>query len=195
MTRDLGLRRLTRHAFVGLLLLAALQLPQPLPPVEAAPGTIDPREIALTPADLVPGFAVDPATTRMSPLPDSAGVIFRVDMKRQPTPQALSEGLIMVQQMIVRIDADVPPEMMLAVVRDELVESVGMAPTSDGPNDGGTVSLKRTDGEVTLYSVGFVKGQMVIFTTWGGSATVTTFPKLIELAGISSARLDAVLAQ
>ena len=68
-----------------------------------------------------------------------------------------------------------------------------MSPTSDGPNDGGTVSLKRTDGQVTMYAVGFVKEPMVIFTIWAGLAEVTTFPKLIELAGVSSARLDAVL--
>ena len=56
-------------------------------------------------------------------------------------------------------------------------------------------SLKRTDGDVILYSIGFVKEQMVIFTTSGGLGSVTTLPKLRELAGISSSRLDASLAQ
>jgi hypothetical protein len=36
---------------------------------------------------------------------------------------------------------------------------------------------------------------MVIFTTTGGMAQVTTFPKLVQLAGITSARLDASLAR
>jgi hypothetical protein len=190
-----GLYRLAWHAAVGVLLLAALLLPLATPTAHAAPRAIDPREIALTPADLPAGFVVDPATTGVSPLPDSAGVMYRVDMKRPRTAETMADGPIIVQQTIVRLDADVPAEQMLTAVRDELIQGVQMTPTSDGPNDGGTVSLKRTDGQVTMYAVGFVKGPMVIYTVWGGAAEVTTFPKLIELAGISSARLDDALSR
>jgi len=195
MTHLIGLRRLTGHVFVGLLLLMALTLPCPLPPVEAAARTVDPREIALTPSDLPAGFAVDPGATGVSILPDSAGVVYRVDMKRPPTAQAVLEGPIVVQQIVVRLDSSVSATEMLASVRDEIVRDAGMSPTTDGPNDGGTVSLKRQDGDVTLYSVGFAKDQMVIFTTTGGLTSVTTFPKLVELAGISSSRLDTALAR
>ena len=66
---------------------------------------------------------------------------------------------------------------------DEIVRDAGLTPSNDGPNDGGTVTLKKQDGDVTLYSVGFAKDQMVIFTTTGGLSSVTTFPKLVELAG------------
>ena len=68
------------------------------------------------------------------------------------------------------MDADVPGEVMLAAIRDDLISKVEMSPTTDGPNDGGTISLKRTDGELTMYAVGFVKGPMVIVTLWGGAA-------------------------
>ena len=190
----IGLRRRTGHVFIGLLLLMALTLPVLLPGVEAASRAVDPREIALSPTDLPAGFAVDPGTTGVSILPDSVGVVYRVDMKREATAQAVLDGPIVVQQIIVRLDSSVTASEMLASVRDEIVQEAGMSPTKDGPNDGGTVSLKRQDGDVTLYSVGFAKDQMVIFTTTGGLDTVTTFPKLVELAGISSAKLDAALS-
>lgn len=188
-----GLYRLAWHALVGVLLLAALLLPLAMPTAHAAPRAIDPREIALTPADLPTGFKVDPATNGVSLLPASVGVMYRVDMQRTRTPEALRDGPVMVQQMIVRIDGDMPAGQALAEVRDDLVTEVEMTSTSDGPNDGGTISLKRTGGDYTMYSIGYVKGPMVIVTSWGGSADVTTFPKLIELAGITSARLDAAL--
>lgn len=160
----------------------------------AEQGPLDPREIALTPADLPDGFVVDPATSGIGLLPDSAGVTYRVDMKREASAQALLEGPIIVQQIVVRVDAPIPAEDVLAAARDELIVNAGFGPTSQGPNDGGTISLERTDGDVTLYSVGFVKENFVIVTTWGGLADVTTFPKLLELAGVSSARLDEALA-
>ncbi len=185
--------RLTWHALVATLAFALLA--GPLPAVEAAPKTIDPREIALTPTDLIPGFAVDPATSGVTPLPDSAGLMYRVEMNRPRTPEAFADGPIIVQQTIVRLDADVPAEVMLAAIRDDLISNVQMVPTSDGPNDGGTITLKRTDGELSMYAVGFMKRHLVIVTLWGGAAPVTTFPKLIELAGISSARLDQALAR
>jgi hypothetical protein len=191
----IGLGRPAWHAVVGLLLLVALTVTAPLPPVEAASKAVDPREIALTPSDLPAGFAVDPGTTGLSPLPDSVGVVYRVDMKRPQTARNVQEGPVVVQQIVVRLDASVTATEMLAVVRDEIVRDAGLAPTDDGPNDGGTVSLKKQDGDVTLYSIGFAKDQMVIFTTTGGLSSVTTFPKLVELAGISSSRLDAALAR
>jgi len=196
MRDQIGYARLTRRALLGTLASAILvmQAPTTLAAL-AAPRTIDPRDIALTPADLPPGFTIDQANSGMAPLPDSAGTMLRVDMKRARTQQAFAEGPIIVQQTIVRIDDATPAETVLASIRDELIADVQMSPTTDGPNDGGTISLKRTDGEVTMYAVGFVKEPMVIVTLWAGAAPVTTFPKLIELAGITSARLDAVLAQ
>jgi hypothetical protein len=116
-------------------------------------------------------------------------------MKRTSTAQSVQEGPIVVQQIVVRLDSMVTATEMLASVRDEIVRDAGLSPTNEGPNDGGTVTLKKQDGDVTLYSVGFAKDQMVIFTTTGGLSSVTTFPKLVELAGISSSRLDAALAR
>lgn len=193
MVYPFGLSRLARHAGLGLVLVVALLLPVSLPIAHAAPRTVDPREIALSPTDLPAGFAIDPGATGLAVLPDSVGVVYRVDMKRPPTAQSVQEGPVVVQQIIVRLDAAVPATEMLAAIRDEIVRDAGLTPTNDGPNDGGTVSLKKQEGDVTLYSVGFAKDQMVIFTTTGGLSSVTTFPKLLELAGVSSSRLDAAL--
>lgn len=160
------------------------------------PGApLDPREIALTLGDLQPGFAVDTSVTGLTMLPDSAGVSLRVDMRRPATAQTLADGPIIVQQIIVRLDAPAPATDVLAAIRDELIRDTGLTPTPEGPNDGGTVSLKRQDGEIVLYSVGFVKENLIIFTTAGGLAQVTTFPRLVELAGVTSSRLDATLAR
>ena len=161
----------------------------------AAPRVVDPQEIALSPADLPSGFVVDASNTGRTVLPDGAGELYRVDMKRQPTTESVADGPVIVQQLVLRVDPSVPAAEMLAFVRDEIVREAGMRPTTDGPNDGGTVSLKRQDGDVTLYSIGFAKDQMVIFTTTGGLSAATTFPKLVELAGISSAKLDAALVR
>ena len=197
-TRSLNFSgRLFQLLAATLLALAALLPVSPLgsTPAQAADAPLDPREIALTLADLQPGFAVDPSVTALSILPDSVGVSLRVDMRRPATAQTLADGPIIVQQIIVRLDAPIPAESVLFSIRDELIRDAGLAPTPDGPNDGGTVSLKRVDGDVILYSVGFVKENMVVFTTTGGMAQVTTFPKLVQLAGITSSRLDASLAR
>src|SRR5688572_10825958 len=127
----IGLRRLARHAFVGLLVLTALTLPVPPPTAEAAPRTVDPREIALTPTDLPAGFAIDPGATGLSVLPDSVGVVYRVDLKRPPTAQSVLDGPVVVQQIVVRLDASITATEMLATVRDEIVRDAGMVPTND----------------------------------------------------------------
>lgn len=214
-SRSAGRRRQwMRRVAVRIVLLAAVTLPSQAATVQAAPlalaqqtspdltapylaaaALIDPREIALTPADLQPGFTIDVGVSGVAPLPDSVGVSLRQDMRRPATPQALADGPIIVQQVIVRLDAPVAPESVLASVRDELIQDAGLAPTPEGPNDGGTVTLKRVDGDITLFSIGFVKQNMVVFTTVGGHNSVISFQQLVDLAGISSARLDATLVQ
>jgi hypothetical protein len=101
---------------------------------------------------------------------------------------------VIVQWIMIRIDEPVPPEQVLAGARDLLVENQGFAPTPEGPNDGGTVSLVKVDDQLKLYAIGFVKNDTVIFTMWGGLASVVNYPQLLTLAGISSARYGAVRA-
>src|SRR5690349_10886307 len=103
MTRRLNVPVRVRQLFASLLLVLVAFLPVSTvnaPTVQAADGPLDPREIALTLADLQPGFAVDPGVTAISVLPDSVGVSLRVDMRRPATAQTLADGPIIVQQVI-----------------------------------------------------------------------------------------------
>jgi hypothetical protein len=47
---------------------------------------VDPRDIALAPDDLPPGFSIDRENSGYGPLP-GVGVQLQVQMKRQPTPR------------------------------------------------------------------------------------------------------------
>src|SRR5688572_5439304 len=117
--------------FASLLLVLAAFLPgSPVsaPLVQAAGAPLDPREIALTLADLQPGFAVDPGVTAISVLPDSVGVSLRVDMRRPATGQTLAGGPVIVQQIIVRLDGPVAVESVLASIRDVLIRDAGLTP-------------------------------------------------------------------
>lgn len=181
----------------AVVLVAAFVLVAP-PPV-IAQREIDPRDIALTPADLPPGFSVDPAETGYERYEDGS-LRYQVQMNREPTRENLLDGPILVQQIILRVGDAFGPGEGLAAIRDVLLAS-GFRPTSQGPNDAGTVSLttsfpiQGTDVDVTVYSVGFVKDRFVIFTTWGGIEDLIDFPRLLGLAGVSSARLDAALGR
>jgi hypothetical protein len=176
------------------LLVALTAIVAASPPSAAAQDkVVDPRDIALTPDDLPAGFSIDRENSGYGPLP-GVGVQLQIQMKRQPTPENLASGPVVVQQIIIRIDEPVPPEEALADARDLLIGNQGFEPTPEGPNDGGTVSLVKTDDQLKLYAIGFVKNDTVIFTMWGGLASVVDYPHLLTLAGISSARYDAVLA-
>ena len=185
--------RLLRLALAILPILAILAIPAPV----AAQSAVDPRDIALTPADLPPGFTVEPDRTVYDRLSDGS-LWYRVRMSREPTRENLLDGPIFVQQMIVRVGEGIGAGDGLILVRDVLIQQ-GFRPTSQGPNDAGTVSLTtsvpipNSDVDVTVYSIGFTKENFVIFTTWGGIEDLVDFPRLLTLAGVSSSKLDAAL--
>ena len=114
-------------------------------------------------------------------------------MTREPTAENALSGPLVVQQIIIRIDQPVPAEEALEGARDRLLQD-GFTQTPEGPNDGGTVSLSKTEDQIKLYAVGFVKNDTIIFTMWGGLDSVVSYPGLLTLAGISSDRYDQALA-
>jgi hypothetical protein len=152
---------------------------------------VDPRAIALTPADLPPGFAFVPDQTVLEPLPGGFAIQLKTELQREATLDNLMSGPIMVAQIIIRVDRLVVPADFLAEVRNSLIQNQGFQPVPGAPNDGGTTSLSKAQGDVVVYAVGFVKNEMVIFTLWGGLPEVVNLPGVLTLAGISSARYDA----
>jgi hypothetical protein len=160
-----------------------------IPGAALAQGGPSPRDIALTPADLPPGFLIVPSETGQRAFGDGA-LLYRVRMLREPTPENVLDGPIFVEQIIIRTGGDIGAGEGLAIIRDSLLAR-GLEPTNEGPNDGGTISLKGSEGDATVYAVGFVKQNFIIFTVWAGLTGLVDFPGLMQVAGISSAKLDA----
>jgi hypothetical protein len=166
------------------------------PTLGAAQVLVEPEAIALTPDDLPAGFSVDPSGTRREELGLGSGILYRQQMLREPSIENLLAGPVFVAQVIIRIDRLIVPADMLADIRDGLIAEYGVEPVPGQPNDGGTVSLGRVDEDGTaVYAVGFVKGSFVIFTIWSGLGPVVDLPGLLDLAGITSARLDSLAAE
>lgn len=181
----------------ALLLLAALNLAAlPVTPAAQAQADLfDPRRIALTPDDLPPGFAFDPEQTRLEPLGGGEALQLRTQLNREATAEHLLSGPVSVGQIIVSTGDPEIAAQMLPMMRTHLVEQSGFSLVPDVPNDGGTASLQKLDGEVIVYAVGFVKREMVVFTIWGGLPGVVDLPGLLTLAGVSSAKYDAAVQQ
>jgi hypothetical protein len=176
-----------------LVLFALAVVAMVIPGSALAQGGPSPRDIALTPADLPPGFSVVPSETGQQAFRDGA-LLYRVRMLREPTTENLLDGPIFVEQIIIRTGGSVGAGEGLAIIRDSLLAR-GLEPTNEGPNDGGTISMKGTEGDATVYAVGFVKQNFIIFTVWAGISGLVDFPGLLDVAGISSARLDAATAR
>jgi hypothetical protein len=156
---------------------------------QAFPGL---REIALTPADLPPGFSIDVGRTMTESLPDGS-TAYSVVMVREASAANVQDGPILVQQAVRRADgASVGAGEALAQIRNDLLR-VGFEPTDEGPNDDGTISFKQTRAELTIHAVGFVKRDYVVFTAQAGLVRELTFSNVLQLAGVTSARLDAAL--
>src|SRR5581483_9663835 len=122
------------------------------------------------------------------------GVVFSSVMERPLTPENASTGPIVVAQIIGRFDGPVSYEGFLDQVRQRSINEDGYQLVPGAPNDGGTASLVRVDGAAAAYQVGFIKRNMVIFTTAIGNKDVITLQGVLDLAGVSSARVDQVLA-
>jgi hypothetical protein len=189
------LNRYQVAGWLAALLCAVLTLTPLVGPAgqaRAQSAPVDPRAVALTPADLPPGFAFLPDETKLEPLGDNYALRLTTQLRREPSAGYLQSGPVSVGQVIVRIDRIIVPADMLSEIRTMLVQNEGFSLVPDAPNDGGTASLQKPDGEVMVYAVGFVKHELVIFTIAGGLTGVVTLPETLRLAGISSAKYDAL---
>jgi hypothetical protein len=185
--------QLPRAVLAAMLVVSTLMVTVAAPAF-AAPLAIEPRDIALNLGDLRPGFSPDPRFTREGQL-DNVGPMTQVQYQREATPQSIQEGPIVVGQVIIRLDTGIGAGDALIVVRESLMNQNGQSISNAGPNDGGTFTLFKKDGPLEIYSVGFIKETMVIVTLTGGLEGVVSPAGTLELAGISSARLDAALGR
>ena len=182
----------------ALLLLAALGLAALVVTpavVQAQPAPLDPRAIALTPDDLPPGFAFVPEETKLETLSGGYAVQLTTQLNREPSMDNLLSGPVSVGQIIIRVDRLIVPGDLLTEVRAQLLAQQGFSLVPGAPNDGGTASLQKNEGEAVVYAVGFVKNEMVVFTIWAGLPEVVDLQGLLTLAGISSAKYDAAVQQ
>jgi len=156
-----------------------------------APTTaqVDPRQIALLPEELPAGFVLDDDTTTMEvvlislegTLPDAtahsepstaesrpAGVRYETELVREAIGDGPGQGRIVIGQTITRLDGYLNPADLLAESRDALIRDEGFAAILEPPEDDETVRLVKRTVSDTIFSVGTVKGQMVVFTSVRG---------------------------
>jgi hypothetical protein len=159
-----------------------------------AQSQIDPQDIALAPSDLPPGFVVNVDKTKVAPFEGGGGVVYTLSMERPVTTENAASGPLWVEQLIGRFDGPVSYEGFLDQIRQRSISESGYQLAAGAPNDGGTASLVRFEGISAAYQVGFIKQNMVIFTTAVGNKDVVSLQSVLDLAGVSSARYDETLA-
>jgi hypothetical protein len=160
----------------------------------ATKNSVTPRAIALTLNDLPRGFKVDPEYTSEGFI-NEVGPSAQVQYERDFTVENLKAGPVLVGQLIVRHDGQMGAGDALKMLRRYYMEEKGYSLNREGPNDGGTFTLGKTDGDFEVVMVGFIKENMIIITNTGGARGMV-YPEIaLMLAGKSSAKLDAALAQ
>ncbi|MGE3271009.1 MAG: hypothetical protein AB7P40_19815 [Chloroflexota bacterium] len=185
---------LTMQAILAAVLLTSLFVFVQGSVADAAPVAVEPRQIALTPEDMPPGFTVAPDHTREGVIAN-VGPMYQIGMTREFTEQNMLDGPVFVLQQVVRLESSLGAGDALTLQRNYWTAQAGYIPSPSGPNDGGTFSLEKTDQGVKTYMLGFIKENMIIITGLGGVDGVVTYEGVKELAGISSGRMDAALAQ
>lgn len=192
LRRHRGIRR--SAVLPSLLVVLALVVPSvDASELRALTPTFAPAEIALRPFDLPPGFTITRETSE--PMRSGAGVMYRLALQRSVTPEVAHSGPVFVAQTIARFDGTTPHAGLLDDLRRHAAETEGYQPVPDARNDQATASLQRFDGEMVAYQVGFVTGDMVVFTGWVGRRDVVTLEGLMALADISLARYDELVAR
>ena len=94
---------------------------------------------------------------------------------------------------LLRLDTAIGAGDALVSVREFYIQEQGFSLSDAGPNDGGTFTLQKTDSGVDFIMIGFIKENWIFVTLAAGLPGVVTYEGVLQLAGISSARLDAKL--
>ena len=159
-----------------------------------AQGGPEPREIALAPDDLSPGFRISPSESRTMTLPDGSALYYVV-LGQNDAPANLLYGLVVVQQSVIRIAAqDTNPAEILARSRSSLLQRK-YQPTDEGPNDDSAFSLKQQTADLTQFAVGFVSHNFVVVTELSGPTNLVRFADVQRAVDVTSAKLEAARAR
>jgi hypothetical protein len=161
-------------------------------PVVAAPAAVDPVDVTLTQDDLPPGFVPNPDFTK-DDYTDGVGPSHQVQFEREPTPENLADGPIVIGQNVFRLDSSIGGGDALESVKSFYIDEQSFEPSDVGPNDGGTFTLRKNDSGIDFIMIGFIKENWVFVTLAAGVPGVVSYQDVLDLAGISSARLDARL--
>jgi len=165
----------------------------------ASPGwqqPLDPRGLALTLADLPPGFAPVPSRTAYEERPDGVAV-FETVFAREQTPQNLGAGPIEVRSGVARTPDQAEAARQWAGSREALVGSgyvsSGVPPLGDeAVGLSKPVDLASAQGVAHLYL--FRKGPWVLLVGVSGRPDVVGLGDTVGLALVVSSRLDSALA-
>lgn len=160
--------------------------------LQAAPAAIEPGDVTLTPDDLPPDYVANPEFTKDG-YTSGVGPSHQVQYEREPTPENLARGPIVIGQNVFRLDTGIGAGDALLSVKNFYIDQQGFIPSDDGPNDGGTFTLGKTDSGIDFIMIGFIKENMVFVTLVAGLPGVVSYEDVLDLAGISSARLDEKL--
>ena len=176
---------------VGVSIVVASALPSGL---EARAASVEPGEVTLTLDDLPPGFAPNPRFTKDG-FTEGVGPSHQVQFEREPTAENLMSGPVVVGQNVLRLDTAIGAGDALVSVREFYIQQQDFSTSDVGPNDGGTFTLKKTDSGVDFIMIGFIKENMIFVTLAAGLPGVVTYEGVLQLAGISSERLDQKLGR
>jgi len=166
--------------------------------------------------ELPTGFIVDPDATRvevvMVTLADTApvaaggqqehaanaqpaGVRFETELRREQIGDGVGEGPIVISQTITRIDGLLVPADVLAESRDTLIREGGFASVPGPLEEEGVVRLVKHTATDTIYTVGLLKHDTVVFTSVRGVEPAVDLDLVMALASRTSAKYDLLAAR
>lgn len=179
------------RSLAGVILLLAWAIP-----IEAdAQGAVaDPRVIALRLSDLPPGFAVDEQRTKFEYLPEQIGVLYTVVLVRSTGSVSEGTGPVLIGQQVGRIDVPTSFDRDIENYRQRAIAEDGYQPVTGAPNDGGTATLEKIEGDKVAYQVIFAKRDMLILTFGEGTVGRVRLRDIQDLATLTSGRYDSIIA-
>ena len=117
-------------------------------------------------------------------------VRYETMLRRDPIGDGLGEGLVVIGQTITRVDEFLTPADILTESQEALIRDGGFASILDPPDDDRTVRLVKRTATDTIYTVGIVRDDTVVFTSVRGVEPSVDLSLAIALADRSAAKYE-----